>query len=320
MKPLLKLDVLMLSTLLVVASAAVRAQTLSQDYPTKQIDIVLGFSAGGGTDTIARILAAKLSENLGVPVVVENKPGANGNIAAQQVASSRADGYTLLANTSSVILNPLLGMKQALDITALTPLSLTGITPYALVITMSLPPRDIREFVSYAKANNDKLRYASGGVGNMTHLANLLFLQATGIRALHIPYKGGTPAFTATISGEVQFYMGPVNNAATFIKNGRVKGLAVTSANRVALSETIIPGFEAGSWYGLMGPAKMPRAVVARLHSEIVKALHDSRVAAQMEKRSVQVKTSTPERYAAFLRDERAQWNRLIKSAGIEAK
>lgn len=304
--------------------APVHAQS---DYPNKPIQMLLGFPAGGVTDLFARLLAAQLSEQLGVPVVVQNKPGANGNIAHEQVAKAAADGYTLLFNTSSVILNPSLGMtKKFVDaFVDLDPVALVGGTPFVLFTSPPVPGNNIREFVAYAKANPGKLSYASGGVGNMTHIGNLLFQQKMGITATHVPYKGGNPAMAATVAQDVHFCMDTINSSLASVQSKRVKALAVTSTKRVAvmpdvptMDETIIPGFEVGSWYGVMVTAKTPAAVVRRINAEIVKALQERAVTSSLAKISTEAKSSTPEQYGAFVKSEFDSWAQLIKSSGIK--
>lgn len=312
-----------MTALLAVPAATAQAQS---EYPNKPIQMLLGFAAGGVTDLFARLLSTQLSDQLGISVVVQNKAGANGNIAHEQVAKASADGYTLLFNTSSVILNPSLGVSQKFvdAFSELSPVSLVGTTPFVLFTAPSLPGTTIRDFVAHAKANAGKLSYASGGVGNMTHIGNLLFQQKMGIVATHVPYKGGNPAMAATVAQDVQFCMDTINSALAVIQSKRVKALAVTSMKRVAvipdvptMDETILPGFEVGSWYGMMTTGKTPAAVVRRINAEIVKALQDRSLVQKLSDISTDVKTSTPEQYGAFVKSEFESWAQLIKGSGI---
>ena len=309
-----------------VALAGTMAAWAQGAYPNRGIRMVLGFAPGGGTDVVLRAMTPKLTELFGVSVVVDNKPGANGNIAAEQVVRAAADGYTLLYNTSSVILNPLLGAQVSFDVwNDLVPVSLTANIPLMLVVHPSVPVNNVREFVAYAKANAGKLNYASAGNGNSTHLAALLFLQATGISATHVPYKGGGPALTDTVAGQTQFYMDTSNTALAMVKDRRLKGLAVSSLARLpnvpdipTLHETVASGLDVGSWSGVMAPARTPADVIRRANAEFVRALQDADVRAKLEAQSAQPKGNTPEQYAAFLRSEAERFGKLIRSANVK--
>ena len=311
--------------LFVLASCAPALTGAQGEFPSRAVHIVLGFSAGGVTDLIARALASKLSEFLGVPVLVENKPGANGNIAAEYVVKARPDGYTLLYNTSAVILDPLLGVKVPFEVFSdLAPIALTQNVPLVLATNPSVPANNVREFVAYAKANPGKLDYGSAGTGNVTHLATLLFLGAAGISANHIPYKGAADAFISVTGGHTQFFMNSVGTSIPYFNSGRLKGLAVTSSKRIAsipdvptLAETVAPGFELGVWAGVMAPAKTPAPIIRKLSAEIAKALQHPDVLATFTAQVAEPMGSTPEQYEAFLKSERVRWAKVITSAGL---
>lgn len=296
------------------------------DYPRKPIHVVLGFSAGGVTDVLARALAGRLAELLSVPVLVENRPGANGNIAAEYVVKAPDDGYTLLYNTSAVILDPLLGVKVPFDVFSdLSAISLTQNVPLVLAIHPSVPAANVQDFAAYARANPGKLNYASAGAGNVTHLGTLLFLRATAITATHIPYKGAAEALVSVSGGHTQFFFNSIGVTVPYFKDNRLKGLAVTSTKRImaipdvpTLDETVAPGFNLGVWAGVMAPAKTPASIIRKLSSEIIKALQYPDVLAAFAAQTAEVKGSTPEEYEAFLRDERTRWAEIIASAGLK--
>lgn len=323
MKPTARIIVLIVSALVALTPTLAHAQS---EFPRKPIHIVLGFSAGGVTDLLSRALAAKLAELLSVPVLVENKPGANGNIAADYVVKAPPDGYTLLYNTSAVILDPLLGVKVPFDVFSdLSPISLTQNVPLVLAIHPSVPADNVRDFVAYAKANPGKLNYASAGAGNVTHLGTLLFLRATGITATHIPYKGAAEALVSVSGGHTQFFLNSIGVTVPYFRDNRLKGLAVTSTKRIAvipevptLDETVAPGFSLGVWAGVMAPARTPATIVRKLSAEIVKALQDPDVLARFAAQTAEPKGSTPEEYEAFLRSERTRWAEIIASAGLK--
>jgi tripartite-type tricarboxylate transporter receptor subunit TctC len=306
---------------------AVLPQTIfAQDaYPSRPIKFIVGFPAGGGTDAVLRSIAAKLTENLGVSVVVENKPGANGNIAGEMVSKAAPDGYTFLYNTSSMVLSPFLYPKLNYDYAKeLVPVALTANIPFVLAVTPSFPPNTIKEFVTYLKANPNKVNYATAGEGNVTHLATVLFLQSIGAQATHIPYKGEAPGLADLLGGQVQFMLGNSNSLIPQIKQKNLKGIASASLKRMAaipelptLSETILPGVEYGAWSGVMAPVGTPKPIVAKMNAVLNKALQDPELRDKIISTSAEVRGSSEQEYAAFLKAGADRWGKVIRGLGL---
>jgi tripartite-type tricarboxylate transporter receptor subunit TctC len=294
-------------------------------FPDKPIRWVLGFASGGGTDALVRGVAPSVGERLGTSIVIDNRAGANGNLAAETVAKSAADGYTLLYNTSSVITSPSLYSKLAFDpFRDFTPVMLVANIPLVLVAHPSVPATNLAEFIAYAKANPGRLSYASAGAGNSTHLANLLFLQAVGVSAVHVPYKGGGPALNDVMGGHVQFYMDTYNTALPMIRSGHVKAFAVTSLKRMpqtpqipTVAETAVPGFEAGSWSGLMAPARTPREVIDKMASALKQSLNEPQVQERFSEKGAEARAEGPQPYAAFLKSEYERWGAIIRNNNV---
>lgn len=303
-------------------AGAAPAQTA---YPDKPIKLVLAFPPGGPTDLVARVLAQKLGEQMGQTVVVENKPGANGNIAAELVAKSLPDGYTVFYNTSAVALSPALYKKLGYDVLSdFAPVALTAVIPLVLAVHPSLPVTTIQEFIDYLKVNPGKFSYGSAGNGNITHLGAFLMLQAKGLSAAHIPYKGSAPALMDLVGGQTQFTTDTVNSALPFIKEKRLRALAVTSLTRTSvlpdvptLNETVMPGFEVGAWQGLLVPAKTSPEIVKRLNAEILKALASSDVRAKLALQGAEPLGSTPTEYGAYIKSEVDRWIKVVKQSGV---
>jgi tripartite-type tricarboxylate transporter receptor subunit TctC len=295
-------------------------------WPAKPITMIVPFPPGGPTDLVARVLAQRLGEQLGQNVVVENRAGANGNIGNQAVARAPADGHTILYNTSSIALSPALYKNLGYDVEKdFAPVALTAVVPLALVVHPSVPANTVREFVAYAKANPGKLSYGSAGNGNVTHLGAFQFAQANGIDAVHVPFKGSAPADLALAAGEVQFLTDTVNSVMGFVKDKRMKMLAVTTAKRMSLfpdvptlAESGMPGFEVGAWQGVMVPAATPRPVVERLNAEILKALQHPDVKARLAAQGAEPLGSTPAEYAAYVKKEIARWDAVVKASGVK--
>lgn len=308
-----------------VLSSMAAGPALAQDgYPDKPIKLVLAFPPGGPTDLVARVLAQKLSEQMGQSVIVDNKPGANGNIGADFVAKAPADGYTVFYNTSAVALSPALYKKLNYDVrTDFAPVALTAVIPLVLAVHPSVPVNTVQEFLDYVKANPGKLSYGSAGNGNITHLGAYLLLQGKGLTATHIPYKGSAPALTDLVGGQTQFTTDTVNSALPFIKDKRLRALAVTSLKRTfvlpdvpTLNETVMPGFEVGAWQGMLVPAKTSPDIVKRLNTEIMKALASSDVKAKLAVQGAEPLGSTPAEYGAYIKSEIDRWTKAVKQTG----
>jgi tripartite-type tricarboxylate transporter receptor subunit TctC len=307
---------------LMLASAGAQAQAA---WPSQPITLVVPFPPGGPTDLVARVLAQQLGSQLGQPVNVDNRPGANGNLGGGLVAKAAPDGYTVLYNTSSITLSPALYKSLSYDVLRdLAPVTTTAVVPLALVVHPGLPVNSLKEFVAYAKANPGKLSYGSAGNGNVTHLGAFQLAQAQGIEAVHIPYKGSAPADVDLVAGQIQFMTETINSIAPFVRDKRLKLLAVTTAKRISLfpdvptlAEQGMPGFEVGAWQGVMVPARTPRAVIDRLAVEINKALQSPEVKGKLAQQGAEPLGSTPDDYAAYLRSELARWARVVKQTGI---
>lgn len=313
--------------LVALVAVLVSQPTIAQDaFPSKPVRMVIGFPAGGAQDVILRTISGKLGEELGVPIVVDNRAGANGNIAAAHVAKSPADGYTLLFNTSSVALTPYLYADPGYDLFKdFAPVILTANIPVMLVVHPDVPATNVQEFVAWLKANPSKVNYGSGGQGNITHLSAVRFLQAVGAVATHVPYRGEPPAMNDLIAGRIEFFFGVANNMIPHVRSGKIRALAVASLRRLealpevpTLAETVAPGFEIGAWSGVLAPAATPRAAVTRMNGAIEKVLQDPELRARITASSAEVKGSTPEQYEAFLKAELDRWGSVIRAAGLK--
>lgn len=318
-RPVIALAVLAAATLAPLGSA------IAQSYPTRAINLVVPFPPGGPTDLVARIIAQQMSAQMGQPVVVVNRPGANGNIAAAAVSRATPDGYTVLYNTSAITLSPALYKNLGYDVRKdLAPVGSTAVVPLALVVHPSIPANTVQEFIAYAKANPGKLSYGSAGNGNVTHLVAYQFAQLNGIEATHIPFRGSAPANVALVAGQIHFMFDTINSVAGFIRGNRMRLLGVTTAKRIALfpdaptlGESGMPGFEAGAWQGMMVPAGTPADVINRLNTELNKALKSTEVQERLAKQGVETLGSTPAEYGAFIDSELKRWGALIKAIGI---
>ena len=310
------------------AAAATGGAQAQAGYPSKPLRMILGFPAGGPTDNIARLLAVKLGESLGQPVVIENRPGANAVLAADAVSRAPADGYTLLYNTSSfalsAALSPKLPYNPARDFTGV---ALTAAAPTVLIVNNDFKAQNVKEFIEEVKANPGKFSYGSAGTGSITHVIPAQLLQTAGLNAVHIPYKGSAPALIDLFGGQIQFAIDAMSSALPYIRDGRVRALAVTSKERIAalpnvptVSESWISGYEASAWQGLMVPATVPAPIVARLNAEILKVLAMPEVRAQMARQGTDPLGSTPEAYNAFVRTEIDRWSRVARAGGITAE
>jgi tripartite-type tricarboxylate transporter receptor subunit TctC len=301
---------------------------LAQDYPVKAIRMVVPFPAGGGSDVIARVTAQKMSGMLGQQVVVDNRAGASGNIAAELAARAAPDGYTLLFANSSLSISPALYQKLPFDpVKDLVPISMVSSYPFALVVHPSLPVRNVQELVALARAKPGQLTFSSAGAGTMSHLAMELLQLKTGIKAVHLPYKGAAPASIALISGEAQlaFIVMPV--AQIQIKAGRMRGLGVAASTRSpvapqvpTMAEAGVAGHEALQWNGLFAPAKTPQPILDRLQREAVRALADAEVRQRFADEGATPVGNTPAEFAAFFRSEAEKWNDVVKRSGTKGE
>jgi tripartite-type tricarboxylate transporter receptor subunit TctC len=296
-------------------------------YPSRTIAMVVGFAPGGGTDTVARIVAPKLAASLGTAVVVENKAGAGGNVATDHVAKAAPDGYTiLLGNVGSLAVAPHLVAKLPYDpLRDLAPITMAVVFANVLVVDPALGIRDLDDFVKYAKAKPGSISYGSSGIGGAGHLAGELLKQMAGIDIVHVPYKGGGPAMQGMLGGQVQAIFATPVSAGGQIKAGKIRAVATTGTVRSpelpdvpTVAESGYPGYEALNWYAYLAPAATPRPIVDRLNAEIVAALRAPDVREQLARQGVEPQPGTPEALRKYMERELATWGRVVKEAKIE--
>jgi tripartite-type tricarboxylate transporter receptor subunit TctC len=297
----------------------------AEPYPVKPIRMIVGFAPGGGTDLTARPVAQKLSELLGQQVIVENRPGAAGNVATEQVAKSAPDGYTLLMGTiAALAINPSLYGNLRFDPeTDLAPVIQVVDATNVLVLHPSVPAGSVKELIALAKEKS--LLAGSSGIGATGHLAIELFNLMAGVKLVHVPYKGGGPAMGDLVGGQVNLIFATTASAIPHLKSGRIKGIAVTTAKRSALlpdvptiSESGLAGFDANNWYGLVVPAKTPRAIIDQLNAEVTKILAMPDVKTTLFNQGLDPAPGTPEQFGAYIKSERAKWARVIKESGAK--
>jgi tripartite-type tricarboxylate transporter receptor subunit TctC len=305
-------------------SVAAVAQT---SFPTKPLRIISIFAAGGGNDFLCRTVAAKLTENLKQQVIVENRAGANGIIGTDAVARSAPDGYTIGLIPSGHVVNAAIVPKLPFDpVKDFTTVSMLGSSPLVLVVHPSLPVKSVAELRAFAKARPGELTYVSAGVGASGHLGGALFDLLAGTKMLHIPYKGMGPALIDLVSGQVTMSFATAASVGGHIRSGRLRALATTGEKRspaLAQLPTVgetVPGYEFRLWYGFVGPAKLPADIVARLNTELVKALTAADTKKRIESQGVDVESSTPEAFAKLLVSDAGRWAKVVKQAGIVAR
>jgi len=313
---------------LVTAAAiacAISQSAFALDYPTKTIRLIVGVAAGGANDTVARMVAQALSERLGQPVVVENRPGAGGNIGLEAVVNAPPDGHTILFATSANVLAAAFYDKAnvnfARDIAPVTSL-VRG--PLIMEVNPSVPAKTIPEFIAYAKANPGKINMASAGIGNTTHVAGELFMMLTGTKFTHVPYRGGAPAVTDLISGQVQVYFDGVSGSLDHVRSGRLRALGVTTAERADVLPNVpsiaefVPGYEAGGWYGIGVPKNVPAEVVDRLNREINAGLADPKLKTRLADLGYVTFGGSSAEFRNMIAQEIDKWARVLKFAGIK--
>lgn len=312
-----------------VATVCAVTSAVAQTYPSKSINLVIPFPAGGGTDVLGRLLGQKVSAALAQPFVIENKPGAGGSIASESVARAAADGYTLMLSTNSThVIGPLLNPKLRYNPqTDFTPVVYVGTAPRLLLVNRSLPVKSVKELIALAKSRPGALNYASNGVGTITHLTTELFKSETGVSIEHITYKGTTLALTDLITGQVQMIFESIVTGLPHVKDGKLRGLAITSLKRSALApelptmtEAGVPGFEASTWFGLFGPKSLPAAVVTRLNAEFNRALSDTEILDRLAKLGTDPGGGTPSQLVTIVAADWAKWEKVIRERGIAAR
>jgi len=295
-------------------------------YPDRPITLVVGYAPGGGADITARLLGQRLSEQLGVSVVVENRPGAGQNIGAAYVARSAPDGYTILVSSSAMGINPSLFPRLEYDpVKSFAPVAVFGQSPNLLVASSTVGVGSVQELVAYGRKFPGRLNFSSSGHGSTQHLSGELFKQITGIEAVHVPYKGSGPSVNGVLAGEVQFTFVNIPSIATVLGSDKIKVLAVTSEQRLrslpdvpTMAEAGIDGMVVSAWYGLMAPAGTPESVVATLNQAANDAVRDEAFKAQLVQAGVEPMTSTPAFFAEFLQQEIDRWKSVIRAAGAK--
>jgi tripartite-type tricarboxylate transporter receptor subunit TctC len=301
---------------------------VAQPYPSKPIRFVVPYPAGGPLDTVARLLGQKVSESTKQPVIVDNKPGAGGNIGADAVAKAPPDGYTILMGAVAThAINPTLYASMPYDASRdFIAVTQVASTPNVLVVNPSLPASNVREFIAYAKANPGKLNFGSGSTGSAGHLAGELFKTMAGVDMTHVPYKGAAPAMNDLVGGQIQLMFDNLASSLAQVKAGRVKALAVTTAKRSALapelatiSESGLPGFDISTWFGIFVPAGTSREAVDRLHAEFSRALAAPDIREKMLALGAEPVGSKPEEFAAYIRAEADKYARVIHASGAKA-
>jgi tripartite-type tricarboxylate transporter receptor subunit TctC len=312
---------------LVIAVASLAALTFgarAETYPLRPIRLVVPFPPGGPTDVLARIVAPRLAEKLGQPVIIDNKPGASGMVGADAVAKSAPDGHTLLVNASIHVINPSLYPKQPYDAIAdFAAVSNLADVPLVLAVNPKVAARSVKELVALAKAAKTPLAFASAGNATSQHLSGEAFKAAAGIDMLHVPYKGSAPALTDLIGGQVQLMFDSMPSSMPFVKSGAVRALAVTTSRRSAalpdvpsIAEAGYPQFSMSTWYGVWAPAATPAAIVQRLSSEIAAIVRLPEVRAQFEKLGAEPVGNTPAEFTAFTKAELVKWAAIVKQSG----
>jgi tripartite-type tricarboxylate transporter receptor subunit TctC len=310
-----------------ILGCVLAGQALAQQYPTKPVRVVVAFAPGGFADGVARLIGQKMSDALGQPVVIDNRGGAGGNIAAKLVAGAPADGYTLLVNTAAISINASLYKNPGFDIYKdYVPVAVTGSTPGIFAVHATNSAGSLQDLIRSAKGRN--VTYATAGVGSSSHLAGDYLLRSlAGLDATHVPYQGGAPATAAALANQVEVLSLSMPPVVPHIKSGRLKGLAISSLKRVpalqevpTVTEAGFPGFEERSWVGYFAPAKTSAAIVAKLNGEINKALGMADVRTRLDALGLEPQPVSPAEFATYLRSEVAKWAKIVKTTGITAE
>jgi tripartite-type tricarboxylate transporter receptor subunit TctC len=300
---------------------------LAQPYPAKPVRIIVPFAAGGAVDVVARAVGQRMSEQMGNPVIIENKPGASANLGAELVAKAAPDGYTVLMGANGLATNMTLFHNLAFDtLKDFAPVARVGYAPLVLVVEASFPAKSLKELIALAKAKPGSLNYGSAGNGGSGHLASELFALTTKIDVVHVPYKGGSPALTDLMGGRLSFMIINPIEVLSNIKSGRLRAFAVANPKRIAMLPDVptfieagVPGYDASVWWGLVVPAKTPKDIVVKLSSEALKALEDEGVKEKLSNLGAVIDPAGPEQFGKFLKAEIDKWAHVIKTSNIHA-
>ena len=321
------MKVLLRFAALAVAAASFAGPVLAQQYPAKPIRMIIGFPPGGGTDIIGRIVAQRMSEGLKQQIIPDNRGGASGQIAAELVAKAPPDGYTvMMAHIAAISILPSLYAKLPYDpVRDFSPVSLVAISPQLVVAHPSLPVRNIKELIALAKKRPGEIYYASVGNGTVQHLAGELFNLQARVQMVHVPFKGGGPSALNLVAGHVQLSFDVIPVVINYVKAGRLRPIAVTSEKRTPLMPEVptvneggLKGFDLSTWWGLVAPAGVSKDIVTRLHGETVKALQLADVKERLAQNGADPVGNSPDEFAAFIRNERAKYARIVKDANIK--
>ena len=316
------------AALALAAAAALAQREPVQNYPSKPIRLIVPFAPGGGTDITARTIGQKLAEAWGQPVVIDNRSGAAGNIGMELAAKSPPDGYTLTLVSATHSVNPSLKSNLPYDLVRdLTPVTRATSQPYILVVHPAVPARSVAELLALARAKPGSLSYGSSGTGGFSHLSGALLASMTKTNLVHVPYKGGSPALSDVIAGQIQMVFATPLESGSQIRAGRVRTLAVSTTRRSiafpeipTLNEAGVPGFEVNGWYGILAPAKTPREIIAKLNAEITRILRTPEVVEHFARNGVEAVATTPEEFGAHIRAEIAKWKKVVAEAGLKAE
>ena len=316
-----------LPKVLLLASLCWSAGVSAQTWPTRPIRMIVAFAPGGPTDIVSRVIAQRLSEQLGQPVLIDNKPGAGGNLAAELAATAAPDGYTAFYNTSAIVIGPALYAKVNYNpLKDFAPVALTASVPMALVVNPALPVRSVKDFLDLARSKPGQLNYSSSGTGTITHLASAMVTAQTGVQTQHVPYRGSAPGLVDLASGQTQFMIDTINTVLPYVRDGRLRVLAVTTLKRSSvlpevptLHESGIAGFDAAAWQGIVVPTGTPADIINRLNAEVNKALTHPDVIAKLAAQGTDILGGTAAQYAAHLRSEMPRWAKAVKDSGATA-
>ncbi|WP_420715437.1 Bug family tripartite tricarboxylate transporter substrate binding protein [Cupriavidus sp. D39] len=322
----MKIPPCLLRAMVVLAALPLAAVQAHAAYPDKPIRLVVPYTPGGVTDLLARAVAKALSERVQQSVIVDNRAGAGGNIGAEVVAKSPADGYTLLMGSAATqAINASLYKRLPYDhIKDFAPITLVAEVPNILVVNPLIPARNVSELIAYGKANPDKLSFGSSGTGGTIHLSGELFKSMAGVKMLHVPYKGSAPAVSDLLAGQINLMFD--SSVAPYVKSGKLRALAVTSAKRSpvlpdvpTMAEAGLPGYEATAWFGILAPAGTPPSIVDKLNKNLVAILRDAEMRKWMQSQGADAIGDTPSEFAAYIKTETAKWACVVKEAGVSA-